>query len=362
MKKRILMLLLLVTLLGFIGDSSIPVSDVDNPIAVPIISLVASPPMHITSDADFETLGWSGDGSLGTPYSIDNLEFSNLLDGACITIENTRAYFIITYCEFSAGELGYAIKMNNVTNGLIEFCTTGANAYYIYGNASSHMLLNGLTLASTCIIFEQSHQIEIYHSTISAAPGDGVYFEDCYQMTAYDVTISTCAGYGISYHNTVQSIIWMNIISDSALEQIYISGTSSTNYIYDNIIYVGATGVRDDGSNNIWDNNADKGNWWSDYPGTGTYSISGSAGSVDRYPRGPSTSSSTTTTTTTSTPTTTITTTTATTTTTTTPVGGLVLVTNWIPMDPTIRVVLSLSIGMSYGALVILAIRYFRRK
>jgi hypothetical protein len=324
--------------------------------ALPSQTLTATQPMHITSDADFETYGWTGDGSLGTPYTINGLEFTSLLDGACITIENTRSHFIITNCEFSAGEIGYAIYLSNVTNGLIEFCSTGTNANCIKGVDTSNMLLNSLTLPGTCIFFEQSWQVEIAHSTISSAPGDGVYFDDCSQMTVNDVTISNCAASGICFQNTGTSHIWKNTVHDNSIEQIYIYGTSSWNYIYDNVIYVGSSGARDEGSNNQWDY-GNTGNWWSNYEPPGVYNIPGSAGSVDRYPRGPSISTPTSTTSTS-----TATNTTSSTTTTTSTNIETVLVTNWTPIDYPIRVALALGIGIAYGTLVMLILLFFKRK
>ncbi len=125
------------------------------------------------------------------------------------------------------------------------------------------------------------------------------------------------------------------------------------------MIYTGTYGARDEGSSNQWDY-GNTGNWWSDYQPPGEYSIPGSAGSVDRYPRGPSTSTPTSTTTTTSTSTTTNTTS-STTTTTSTDIET-VLVTNWAPIDYPLRVALALGIGLAYGALIMLVILFFKRK
>ena len=41
----------------------------------------------------------------------------------------------------------------------------------------------------------------------------------------------------------------------------------------------------DDGTSNQWDDGVAFGNLWSDHKGTGTYTVPGSAGSVDNYPR-----------------------------------------------------------------------------
>ena len=50
-------------------------------------------------------------------------------------------------------------------------------------------------------------------------------------------------------------------------------------------MYEGSSQAYDDGFRNTWyDTETMEGNYWSDYDGTGNYSIDGSAGSVDLYP------------------------------------------------------------------------------
>lgn len=53
------------------------------------------------------------------------------------------------------------------------------------------------------------------------------------------------------------------------------------NVIYDNK----PPDARDEGADNTWDDGVSTGNYWADYSGTGSYSISGSAASVDCYPQ-----------------------------------------------------------------------------
>lgn len=57
------------------------------------------------------------------------------------------------------------------------------------------------------------------------------------------------------------------------------------NTIYGNVIAnSGIANAHDSGSNNMWDNGAGLGNFWSDYNGTGVYNVPGNAHSVDRWP------------------------------------------------------------------------------
>ncbi len=91
---------------------------------------------------------------------------------------------------------------------------------------------------------------------------------------------------GISDHPGMTAInctIVNNAIYNNSGHGISIRG-------YDNTIYGNAIGWNeegnaiDSGSDNTWDNGIDTGNWWSDYNGTGEYTIDGNAHSVDRYP------------------------------------------------------------------------------
>ncbi len=50
--------------------------------------------------------------------------------------------------------------------------------------------------------------------------------------------------------------------------------------------YNGESNASDEeGTDNSWDDGVSLGNYWGDYDGTGVYTIPGSTGSVDRYPR-----------------------------------------------------------------------------
>ncbi|TFG31384.1 hypothetical protein EU527_12495 [Candidatus Thorarchaeota archaeon] len=65
---------------------------------------------------------------------------------------------------------------------------------------------------------------------------------------------------------------------------IYLRILSSRNLFFFNRLFNNSlSNARDDGSVNNWDNGT-HGNYWDDYDGSGTYSIIGSAGSVDNYP------------------------------------------------------------------------------
>ncbi|MHA1907802.1 MAG: right-handed parallel beta-helix repeat-containing protein [Candidatus Thorarchaeota archaeon] len=65
---------------------------------------------------------------------------------------------------------------------------------------------------------------------------------------------------------------------------IFVEEGSSFNFI-NNSLGGNLRNAYDGGTSNNWDDGSMWGNLWSDYNGTGTYSILGSAGSIDNYPR-----------------------------------------------------------------------------
>ncbi len=83
-------------------------------------------PFNITSNIDFETQGWPGNGSAIDPYLIQNLNITSA-NSTCIWIANTTSHFIIEDCLFTSPLLEYAypqqicpITLTNVSNGMIE--------------------------------------------------------------------------------------------------------------------------------------------------------------------------------------------------------------------------------------------------
>ncbi len=109
-----------------------------------------------------------------------------------------------------------------------------------------------------------SDNFTIVDNTMGYCSNDAIFLFDCQNFTIIGNTISRSNQYGIN-----------------------IDLNSGNNTIYDNTLDRNTLGnARDDGSDNGWDNGIDTGNAWSDYNGSeSVYVVSGSAGSVDHYPR-----------------------------------------------------------------------------
>ncbi|MHA1949840.1 MAG: right-handed parallel beta-helix repeat-containing protein [Candidatus Thorarchaeota archaeon] len=78
-------------------------------------------PIIVTSDSDFISQGWSGLGSLESPFIIEGLNITTSI--TCILIANTTKHFVIRNCWFSASGLVWGdgvIKLENVTHARVE--------------------------------------------------------------------------------------------------------------------------------------------------------------------------------------------------------------------------------------------------
>jgi len=87
----------------------------------------------VASNSDFTLRGFVGVGSPLDPYTISGLDFS--LNGTCIYIFDTTAYFIISGSNVSSDGIigGYGIILSNVEHGTISDCSVSGKETGIYG-------------------------------------------------------------------------------------------------------------------------------------------------------------------------------------------------------------------------------------
>ena len=102
-----------------------------------------------------------------------------------------------------------------------------------------------------------------------------------------DCTIQYCHC-GIALIDASDNIIRSNYLSSNEYG-LRIYTRSSRNQIINNTFLGNSLyNAYDSGSRNIWDDGIEYGNYWSDYTSGSYYEIAGQAGSVDRFPLGPS--------------------------------------------------------------------------
>jgi parallel beta-helix repeat protein len=151
--------------------------------------------------------------------------------------------------------------------------------------------------AATLEVLHQAHTLAESRSRIFLTIADNLFdrcdkgFEGIFGVSALVLnnTILGC-GDGLDIWLTVHNQIVNNTVRNSSRYGIHIAD-SSENIIYGNIIMnSGISNARADGGPDpyeldTWDNGRNLGNYWSDYNGSETYEISGSAGCFDRWPR-----------------------------------------------------------------------------
>jgi len=106
-------------------------------------------------------------------------------------------------------------------------------------------------------------------------------------------TNNTCENneYGMTLQSAENNLIFSNEFRNNNDYGVYLYSSCHNNIIHHNIFYnnsqyLGSQGY-DSGTNNIWyDAEAHEGNYWSDWSGSGSYAIAGTADSVDLYPLG----------------------------------------------------------------------------
>jgi parallel beta-helix repeat protein len=158
-----------------------------------ILSYITRSPIIITSNADFVSQGFPGNGTAEDPYVIAGYNITTT--ETCIGIRNTDAYFVIRDCLLKGEMLG-GVHLRDVNHGEIRNNTILGGAYF------------GVHLQSS------SDNI-VVNNTISAiyAYGDGVYISSSSDNTLVNNTIS---GYDHGVHlrsssdNTLSSNIFVN--------------------------------------------------------------------------------------------------------------------------------------------------------
>ncbi|MFW9806851.1 MAG: NosD domain-containing protein [Candidatus Thorarchaeota archaeon] len=131
-------------------------------------SYIEHEPFNITSDSDFETQAWPGNGSKSNPYLIENLNITTN-SSACIWIMNTTSHFRIQNCLLKSPEYIYSgyqgifpITLTNVSNGVIR------NNRVIESDAA----ISGLWISSCDILDNQFNvtlqAITIYYSNFTS--------------------------------------------------------------------------------------------------------------------------------------------------------------------------------------------------
>ena len=217
-----------------------------------------------------------------------NLRIENCLMGYMYTVGiicDGCEDVIITRCNVLAYHTPQGIIIDesenvSIYNNDIDDCSH----YGIGVGYSSHVIIDDNTMTNCrqgIVFYSDNGTITnnfIYQSNIC-----GLYLigSNC---TARGNEIVESDNYGIRVDGN-GSVITKNRIVDGKGIGVFVDVNAGNNRFYDNSIGCNLEeNAHDNGTANEWDDGISEGNRWSDYSGTGVYSITGTAGSVDHFP------------------------------------------------------------------------------
>jgi hypothetical protein len=229
-------IVLFFTLLVILYASTVPLSPDIVQINTPRSYNRSSDPMIIESDSDFETYGWSGNGSDVNPYLLSQEEFEG---EGYIRIRNTRSHFRLENCTFNMDF--NALELANVTNAVVSnnSIVTKGHGFSLYHCDSVIVLHNTIRGGDESLQIFSSNNTSVINNTMACM------LQAVWLYTSTNITL---------FGNELATV------------------------------EVGYTAVDEFGVNNCWDDGISLGNAWYDYNGTGVYRIPGSTNSTDHFP------------------------------------------------------------------------------
>jgi len=246
--------------------------------------------ISISSDSDFSSLGFPGAGTINNPYRIEGFSLFGVFP-ELIKIEGTTAHYQIKNNHLNG--LKNAIRgiwLINAPNGTIADNDIIDNKEFGIRIESS----NNTVISSNKILNNLGHgiwagwsnEIIVKNNIISFNDWDSINLLNSQNFVISNNTIHDSPSSGILFENSDHNIISHNLIFNHGSSGVRLNAWSGEinpeseyNTITFNDFFNNNIGAVDECSNNDFDQN-----YWSDWIGSGSYSISGSAGNRDLSP------------------------------------------------------------------------------
>ncbi|MCK4566640.1 MAG: right-handed parallel beta-helix repeat-containing protein, partial [Candidatus Thorarchaeota archaeon] len=202
------------------------------------------------------------------------------------------------YCQIIGNDF-FGNALTSISLESSDFC-------YIFNNYMNHSFDHGVRVVNSHNATIEEN--EIYNADgLSSGPASGIYVQQSDDSSLVNNILGKNSENGITIYSSEDGEVIGNTIFDSEVYGLVMGETLgwniSHNVIYDNggpgidmqnptldnLIYyndIGWSGeflVVDNGMGNYW-NYSTIGNWYSDFTGTGTYTIPGTASEVDYHP------------------------------------------------------------------------------
>ena len=173
-------------------------------------------------------------------------------------------------------------------------CTLVNNTIYYSYNGIYEYKSDNSTITNNTLHSMMYYAIGISWSDFTVLRNNTLHNNEEYGVKAYSSDNCTITnnifydnnGYGLYLTETDNWDVIGNEIFNNGIRGIQFASGSENNLVYDNLIAWNPLGnAIDDGIANYWDDGISIGNTWSAYDGVGTYTVPGTAGSIDHYPQ-----------------------------------------------------------------------------
>jgi len=188
----------------------------------PTLAYTSHAPINITSNSDFETQSWPGEGNSTNPYLISGLNITSS-SPVCILIANTTSYFTIHDCWFSSQESDWGqgiIALENVTHGLVEDneFAAGHIAMSVEDSSSCSFIGNAIGTSLMGFLAYNLNNSEFSRNTqTSESMGYPVHIEDGNNLIIRTNFFQDCAYEGIGLTSCTDCILEENVLSGADL-------------------------------------------------------------------------------------------------------------------------------------------------
>jgi len=249
--------------------------------------------------------GWSGNGTESDPILIYGYHIESSEN--CITIRNVEIFIDIQECYLKTDNPnGKGVAVSESVNVRVSLCTIISGSEGVMINSSSSCIVNNCTIfANAGINFTFGMNLLAFGNIVSNSIWGFIIIITNSSEIADNVI--TDNEWGIYSQNSDSNLIHWNDISNNAkgieLEEIcedwvifgntilnnsgigieFDQDVSNISLSYNRLGLNGESNAMDNGFANHWDDGI-TGNYWSDFYGSGVYSIPGTAESVDHFP------------------------------------------------------------------------------
>lgn len=198
---------------GYFNSESVSVDNSSQTLAY-----TSHSPFNITSNSDFETQSWPGEGTSANPYLISGLNITSS-SPVCILIANTTSYFTITDCWLSSQENDWGqgiITIENVIHGLVEDneFAAGYIAISVEDSSSCSFVGNAIGTSLMGFLAYNLNNSEFSGNTqTSESMGYPVHIEDGNNLIIRSNFFQDCAYEGIGLTSCTDCLLEDNTIT-----------------------------------------------------------------------------------------------------------------------------------------------------